>query len=263
MTSEPTAPGRLAVFLRRRLLLVFVGLALLGLAVGIRLATDRARPSAGGPTVVWMFEQPQRGAILSAPVVTADCIYVAALRDNALSPSGVVYGLDRRDGTVRWTFDDAGSMLHTISTPCLADGRLYVGEGMHGNNVCKMYCLDAATGRKLWQFVTGGHIESSPSVADGAVYFGSGDDGIYCLDAASGVKRWQFHGRWHVDVRPAVVGGRVYAGSGVSRLNHHGDLLSRSGGRSSPLADADGIAGVGFAGGAGRTGVLRHGHGRA
>jgi outer membrane protein assembly factor BamB len=167
-----------------------------------------------------MFEQPQRGAILSAPTVTGDGVCVAAIRDSALAPSGVVYGLDRREGTVRWTFDDGGTMLHTISTPCLGDGRLYVGEGMHGNEVCKMYCLDAGTGRKLWQFVTGGHIESSPCVAEGAVYFGSGDDGIYCLDAATGTKRWQFVGRWHIDASPVVVDGRLYAGSGVSQINH-------------------------------------------
>jgi outer membrane protein assembly factor BamB len=107
-------------------------------------------------------------------------------------------------------------MQHTYSSPCLSEGRLYVGEGMHGNEVCKLYCLDAASGRKLWHCVTGGHIESSPSVADGVVVFGSGDDGIYGVDSSNGEKRWRREGRWHVDVRPAIVEGRVYAGSGRS-----------------------------------------------
>jgi outer membrane protein assembly factor BamB len=170
-------------------------------------------------TVVWTFEQVERGAIISTPAVTETCVYAAAIRDHALAPSGVVYCLDRHDGSVRWQFDDAGAMQHTISSPCLAGGRLYVGEGMHGNDVCKMYCLEAASGRKLWQFVTSGHIESSPCVSAGAVFFGSGDDGLYCLDAITGEKRWQFQGRWHIDTSPAVVDGCVYCGSGVSRLN--------------------------------------------
>jgi outer membrane protein assembly factor BamB len=193
-------------------------LAVATLAFGVWAKLQQPRPESESVAVVWTFEQVEHGAIISTPIVTEDCVYVAAIRDNALNPSGVVYCLDRRRGSVRWTFDDDGAMKHTYSTPCLADGRLYVGEGMHGNDVCKMYCLDAATGRKVWECVTGGHIESSPCVAGGAVFFGSGDDGLYCLDAVSGAKRWHFHGQWHVDVRPVVAEGRVYAGSGISRL---------------------------------------------
>lgn len=192
---------------------------LAGLGVAVPLALSKKRPvEKPTPRIVWTFEQPQSGAIISTPVVDKEHIYTAAIRDNALAPSGIVYCLDRRRGTLCWKFDDDGTMRHTISSPCLAGGRLYVGEGMHGNDVCKMYCLDADSGRKQWHFVTGGHIESSPCVADGAVFFGSGDDGLYCLDAVSGKKRWQFSGRGHIDVRPAVVAGRVFAGSGVSRL---------------------------------------------
>lgn len=195
------------------------------LALGIWANLPRPQPAQDAVTVVWTFEQAERGAIISTPVVTEDCIYVAAIRDNAFAPSGIVYCLDRQHGRVRWTFDDDGAMKHTYSTPCLADGRLYIGEGMHGNDVCKMYCLDAASGRKVWEFVTGGHIESSPCIADGAVFFGSGDDGLYCLDAVSKARRWQFHGKWHVDVRPLVVKGRVYAGSGISLLNRTTEIF--------------------------------------
>jgi len=212
-----------------------VGLILLALTVFLGLTFHRTPSKANGPTLVWMFEQPQRGAILSAPVVTGDGLCVAAIRDSALAPSGVVYGLSRLDGKVRWTFDDDGAMLHTISTPCLGDGRLYIGEGMHGNDICKMYCLDAGTGRKLWQFVTGGHIESSPCIAEDAVYFGSGDDGIYCLDAVTGAKRWQFAGPWHIDASPVVIDGRLYAGSGVSRLHQRTEIFGLDAANGQPL----------------------------
>jgi eukaryotic-like serine/threonine-protein kinase len=221
MTSEPAPPRQHAASLRRRLLLpALAGVILASLAVAVPLAMPRKQPAEKpAPTVVWTFEQPESGAFISTPVVDKEHIYAAGIRDNALAPSGIVYCLDRRRGTVCWKFDDDGTMRHTISSPCLAGSRLYVGEGMHGNDVCKMYCLDAASGRKQWHFVTGGHIESSACVADGAVFFGSGDDGLYCLDAVSGKKRWQFSGRWHIDARPAVVAGRVFVGSGVSRLH--------------------------------------------
>lgn len=211
---------------RRKWLGVGLATVAVGVAVAALIVYHRPAPDAGPAVcVLWAFEQPQRGAFLATPAVSADCVYATAVRDSALAPSGVVYCLDCRDGSVRWTFDDGGEMLHTLSSPCLADGRLYVGEGMHGNDVCKLYCLDAGSGRKLWQCVAGGHIESGPCVADGAVYFAAGDDGVYCLDAVSGAKRWHFAGRRHIDTMPAVAGGRVYAGSGVSLLYHTPELL--------------------------------------
>jgi outer membrane protein assembly factor BamB len=186
--------------------------------------------------VLWTFEPPERGAVISSPLAAGDRLYVGAIRDAALHTSGAVYCLDRTTGKPVWTFDNDGEMLHMYSSPCLADasgkgvwnsaekfqtpfpaGRLYIGDGMHANFVCHLYCLDAASGNRLWQFETGGHIESSPCFADGKVYFGSGDDGIYCLDAVTGERRWQFQAGLHVDTSPAVVSRRLYGGSGVSR----------------------------------------------
>jgi outer membrane protein assembly factor BamB len=167
--------------------------------------------------VAWTFEPQERGAIVSSPLVDGDRVFVAAIRDAGFTSSGVVYCLDRATGRVRWRFDDDGKLQHMYSSPCLAQGRLYFGEGMHANNLCRFYCLDAATGLKRWHFETAGHIESSPWVAGGKVFFGAGDDGVYCLDAATGARHWQFREALHVDASPAVVGRRLYAGSGVSR----------------------------------------------
>lgn len=241
MTSDPASDRSTWQLWTTRQLTLPVLLALAGVAAVVLLIlrweriADSQRRQAMPPQVVWTFEQPESGAIVSAPVVDGEQIYAAVIHDNALAPSGVVYCLDRRRGTLRWQFDDDGAMRQTISTPCLSDGRLYIGEGMHGNDVCKMYCLDAASGRKVWQFLTGGHIESSPCVAAGAVFFGSGDDGLYCLDATSGEKRWQFSGQWHVDVSPAVEEGRVYAGSGVSRLYRTAEIFCLDAASGKPL----------------------------
>ena len=88
------------------------------------------------------------------------------------------------------------------SSPGVANGRLYIGEGMHGNSESKLYCLDATTGERLWRFGTKGQIESSPCVADGRVFFGAGDDGVYALDAASGAKLWHFERGLNIDSSP-------------------------------------------------------------
>lgn len=175
------------------------------------------QPAAPPFRVVWTFEPPQRGAIVSTPLLAGPHVYTSAIRASALSARGAVYCLERNSGRVVWKFDDGGAMQHGFSSPCLADGRLYIGEGMHANFVCRLYCLDAATGVKQWTFQTAGHIESSPCVADGRVFFASGDDGVYCLDAASGLECWHYQGDWHCDSSLAVAEGRVYGGSGLSR----------------------------------------------
>jgi outer membrane protein assembly factor BamB len=204
---------------RRRWFVPLLVLVPVVLAVGAAGLAALTRPGPRPPavTVAWMFEPPQRGAIISSPVVGGDRVYVAAIRDQGLASSGVVYGLDRLTGKVLWQFDNGGDMRQTYSTPCLVADRLYVGEGMHGDHVCNLYCLDTATGRELWHFRTTDHIESSPCAADGKVFFGAGDDGVYCLDAVSGSEVWHFRAPVHVDTSPAASGPRLYVGSGVSR----------------------------------------------
>jgi outer membrane protein assembly factor BamB len=128
-----------------------------------------------------------------------------------------VYSLDPNSGKPRWTFDRDGEMLGTVSSPALAGGRLFLGEGMHANFACRFYCLDAATGKPAWEFQTGDHIESGPAVAAGTVFFAAGNDGVYALDADTGKRKWNFRADLHIDSCPWVENGRVYIGSGPSR----------------------------------------------
>src|ERR1051326_8692822 len=119
-------------------------LAVLGLATVMCVCVFGFRFSVFGPwilktenrkpktiDVVWTFEAPERGAIVSSPLVAGEQIYVGVIRDVGFLPLGAVYCLDRATGKIRWQFDDDGAMQQTASSPCLADGRLYIGEGMH------------------------------------------------------------------------------------------------------------------------------------
>ncbi|HEY7315519.1 MAG TPA: PQQ-binding-like beta-propeller repeat protein [Gemmataceae bacterium] len=180
--------------------------------------TDEPEVSSGAGwryRVAWRFRPPvERCWMASSPVVDGEHVYIGVVLPSAFKGCGAVYCVDRRTGKEIWMFNEGGDMKDVFSSPCLADGRLYIGEGFHQHADCKLYCLDAATGKKLWDFATGSHTESTPCVAAGKVYFGAGDDGLYCLDAATGKEKWHLRGL-HVDANPLVIDNRLYGGSGV------------------------------------------------
>ncbi len=94
------------------------------------------------------------------------------------------------------------------SSPAVADGMVFVGSIDH-----KVYALDQHTGAHIWNYTTGGLVESSPTVADGRVYVGSADNRVYCLDAYTGAHIWNYTTGYDVFSSPAVDGSRVYVGS--------------------------------------------------
>jgi outer membrane protein assembly factor BamB len=87
--------------------------------------------------------------------------------------------------------------------------------------VASLCPLDAAQpGQKLWEFQTGGYVESSPAIgADGTVYVGSFDNKVYALNGATGQKRWEFRTGGYVQSSPAIgADGTVYVGSGDKKV---------------------------------------------
>lgn len=76
----------------------------------------------------------------------------------------------------RGTGDRTGTALvwsaplgrHTMSTPTLSGGRVFVADSMR-----TLHCLDAATGRSLWTETVDGEVWASALVADGKVYVGT------------------------------------------------------------------------------------------
>ena len=171
-------------------------------------------------SVVWKFQT--QGRVISSPAVSGGLVVVG-------STDGSLYGLNRADGTQRWKFDTKGPVM---SSPAIANGLVYVAS-VDGN----IYAVDSATGAQRWAFATRGERRftapgihgaiprtermpdpfdvflSSPTVANGTVYIGSGDQQVYALDAATGTLKWSFATGDVVHAAPALANNTVYIGS--------------------------------------------------
>ena len=112
------------------------------------------------------------------------------------------------------------------ATPALVGGKLYVFTRQGDNEV--ILCLDAADGKKLWQYqyaaepVTGAAARqhagprSSPTVTDGKVVTLGATGVVSCVDAATGMALWrkeEFKGvpRFFTSMSPIVVDGMAIA----------------------------------------------------
>jgi len=197
------------------------------------LVGDAAPPSAPPPPAsaggavklldVQVYDLPDANQVMSSVTVDGDRLYVGAAKTTGFGADGFVFSLDRSSKQVAWKFAADNDLLPVFCTPTAAGGKVYFGEGLHTDKGCRLFALDAATGKAAWAnpFPTTSHTEGQPRVANGKLYFAAGDDGLYCADAATGAKVWQFAGKdqkLHVDGAPAVSGKRVFLGSGLYTL---------------------------------------------
>lgn len=170
--------------------------------------------------IKWQFHTD--GQVLSSPAVAGGVLYVG-------SSDHFLYALDAATGVLKWKFKTAGRIT---SSPAVSAGIAYFGS-------CdsNFYAVEAATGELKWKFKTAGerryaatHLHgaepaaetmpdpfdfylSSPLVASGTVFFGSGDTNIYALDAASGALKWKFKTGDVVHASPAISDGTLFVGS--------------------------------------------------
>ncbi|WP_283133885.1 PQQ-binding-like beta-propeller repeat protein [Rhizohabitans arisaemae] len=120
-----------------------------------------------------------------------------------------------------------GSLRWAFATGKSVSSSPAVADGVVycGSGDHKLYAIDAATGRRRWAFTTGDEVFSSPAVAGGVVYVGSGDRNLYAIDAATGRRRWTYATQGWLTSSPAVADGIVYVGS-VDRGLHAVDVAT-------------------------------------
>jgi outer membrane protein assembly factor BamB len=178
-------------------------------------------PAPGGiQNVKWKFQT--KAKILGSPAIANGVVYVGSA-DHGL------YAINASDGTERWRFRSGGAVN---SSPAVANGLVYFAS-IDGT----FTAVETETGKQKWQFKTEGESRftapgihgsmprteimadpfdvflSSPAVAEGVVFFGSGDHHVYALDAQTGALKWKFKTGDVVHASPAVANGVVYIGS--------------------------------------------------
>jgi outer membrane protein assembly factor BamB len=114
-----------------------------------------------------------------------------------------------------------------ISQPVFAGGKLFLSV-VDEHAVC---ALDAATGKEAWRFITGGRVDSPPTLYQGLALFGCKDGCIYALRASDGALAWKFQAApndrkvmsfgqlesvWPLSGTVLVQGGKLYAVAGRS-----------------------------------------------
>jgi eukaryotic-like serine/threonine-protein kinase len=170
--------------------------------------------------VKWKFHT--GGYVVSSPALADGIVYFG-------STDGHLYAVDRDTGKLRWKYA-TGSRV--VSSPAVSNGYAYF-TSYDGY----FYAVDAASGKLKWKFKTAGekrfegtHLHgslpvaetmpdpfdvylSSPTIWNGAVYFGSGDRNIYSLNAHSGALNWSFKTGNVVHASPAIADGTLFVGS--------------------------------------------------
>lgn len=110
----------------------------------------------------------------------------------------------------KWTFQTGGMIQ---SSPTYSNSKVYAGS-----EDGKVYCIDAVTGSKVWDYQTGDSVISKPVVTTigntDAVIVGSNDKNLYALNAQTGALIWKYKTEGSVISDPVVDNGVVYFGSG-------------------------------------------------
>ena len=143
------------------------------------------------------------GPVPATPAVADGVVYVG-------SYDGKFYALDARTGELKWKFKTEGDRrfeakgIHgfqpktqTIADPFdvfLSSPVVAQGAVYFGSGDGNVYAVDIATGEQRWKFKTGDVVHSSPAFANGVLFFGSWDSYFYAVDAATGKEKWRFHG---------------------------------------------------------------------
>jgi outer membrane protein assembly factor BamB len=128
------------------------------------------------PKIEKLWEFPISSPIYSTPLVTGDLIVFG-------SESGTLHAVGQ-NGQARWRYQVSSSQI--FSRPA-TDGKLI----FFGATNQTFYAVDMK-GQLKWKFVTGERVKADPVLLDGVVYTSSYDGHVYALQAATGKKIWQF-----------------------------------------------------------------------
>ena len=141
--------------------------------------------------------------IESTAAIVKDTVYVGCYDDH-------LHAYDLATGKLKWK-----TKLGAIKAPpSYHQGKIFVGdeEGM-------FYCVDAKTGKKIWNFETSGEITGGANFAEDKVVFGSHDSTLYCLSIKSGEVLWKVKTEGPVNGSAIVADGKTFVAGCDSHLH--------------------------------------------
>ena len=103
-----------------------------------------------------------------------------------------------------------------IATPVFYKGRIYVDIGqdpLHGRGDGALTCMDAATGKILWQTRDVNRSLATVSIADDLLYVADYSGRVFCFDAITGKRYWKYETKEPMWSSTLVVDGHVYIGT--------------------------------------------------
>jgi outer membrane protein assembly factor BamB len=169
---------------------------------------------------LWAFDDDgNMKQIYSSPRVSDGLLYIGeGFHDD---PNCKLYCIDVSTGKKVWDYQTTSQ---TESSPCVADGKVFIGAGNEG-----VLALDAKSGKLLWQYPpppseSRWRVAANPVVVDGRLYVGSGIDrnhpedpgetSLVCLDSQSGKSHWKVATPLPCWAGVAVVDDRVFLALG-------------------------------------------------
>ena len=179
---------------------------IIGTAEGSLLAVDKINGS-----TLWRAElqapEDVDQAIYGKPAVADDAVYVGGY-------NGSLYVFDLQGQETKWGNQPMGGPI--VGGPALVDDLVIVGtavEESQDDGKGAVYAIDAESGDTVWRFPAEGGVWSSPTVADGVVYFGTLGQTVFAVSLEDGSELWRRNTGGAVVASPLVVGGRVYVGA--------------------------------------------------
>jgi len=186
----------------------------------------------GGDGLLYAFE-----ALSEAPggerpaTLTEVWRYDCNPRDYRFRPNGEKILYQRLFGPARNNTRGEGPG-EIIATPVFCKGRLYVTIGhdpRHGTGKGCLSCVDAASGKKIWESRDVERSLSTCSIYDGLLYVADYTGNVHCFDPDTGKRHWVHHtdreyGKWILKTNSPLwsstfaADGKVYLGTEKKEL---------------------------------------------
>ncbi|MFA4985430.1 MAG: PQQ-binding-like beta-propeller repeat protein [Candidatus Brocadiia bacterium] len=116
-------------------------------------------------------------------------------------------------GQELWRFSTYGRLMSTPVVEIVSDSDRYVYFGSQDTN---LYCVNATSSQKKWEFRSGSPIEEAPTLCAGNVYVRNTKSEFFCVNKATGILLWKKEGV--VGIAGTSIAGDIYLIQGANTL---------------------------------------------